>query len=1141
VVRLCLLGDLRVEVDGAVVDLASLSHKARLLLAMLALERRVHGRSQLAGRLWPDVREDSARVSLRTALSRLRTALGPAATRVLQSERDGGLALAPEVGTDIDDVERLLRDGDAEMAFERCSAELLPGLDDDWVLERRDELRERLAHGLRLAAAAGEVAGDLERAVALTRRMAALDPLAETPHRELIRRLAVAGDRGAALATYDRFRDRLAQELRVAPSVTTRSLVEQIRSERDEEPRVVPPARIASGGALPDLPAVLNSTEPAPLIGRQEALARLRDCWQRVSAGDAAMAVIAGEAGAGKTRLISAFAHETRERGAFVLGGPCHEEAAAPYGAFTEALRQHSAWFGAPSGWIAVELGRLLPDLAGPDRVEGDPQHARHRLFEAVASVLRDTAGVVPVLLVIEDIHWADHSTLLMLAHLTRTVRTAPLLVVGSLRVEEGRDRPTLEALLEELRRERRLDEVTLRGLSPHEVGELVSAHLGARASPDLAELLHRRTGGNPLFVEETVRHLREVHPAATAEQLVGAATSEIPRGVKAVIDRRLARLPSPVRAAVTAGGVAGEAFGLDDVVAASGFVDDDAVIALDGVLATGLVVDEARPGRYRFAHALVRETVLGTVTTTRRALMHRRLAEAIETLPPSRREPRLPDLARHLLDAHPLVEADRVAAVVVRAAEQATSQLGYENAAALLDGALAKLEAPDAERAALLLALGDARARMGRSDGARQCFDEAARLARRLDRADVLARAALGAAGLSVKIAPVRPEIKALLEQALASVDPSSPLRAALLARLAVELYYGPAPVRERLSEEALASGRRIGGRALLEALNARHVALWTPRHVEERLAIADELVDAARAAGDREAELQGLNWRVVDLLELADLPSAREAIDAHGRLADDLRLLAYAWYRPMWHAMLAFLAGRIEEASRLSDEGARIGRAANDENAQVLFDVQASSIRVAQGRPLTAPQRAALEAGARRPAGGAWRVWKAILAFDSGDTRGAARLLSDEATGLDALPFDANWLYTVTTLAVGAWLVHDPAAAASVYPRLLPYAQYVALAGRGTHCTGSVSLPLGLLATALGDDETAEQHLDAATRINDGLGARPFAAAARYALSTVLERRGAGERAAALQSQALSASRQLGMTLPRHIARYF
>ena len=240
------------------------------------------------------------------------------------------------------------------------------------------------------------------------------------------------------------------------------------------------------------------------------------------------------------------------------------------------------------------------------------------------------------------------------------------------------------------------------------------------------------------------------------------------------------------------------------------------------------------------------------------------------------------------------------------------------------------------------------------------------------------------------------------------------------------------------------------------------------------------------------------------------------------------------------MWLAMLAMLAGRLDEAWRLSAEGARIGRAANDENARVLFEVQSTTIKVAQGRPLVATDRAAAERGARRPAGGAWRAWLAMLAFDRGDTAHAARVVADETARIDALALDANWLYTVTTLGLGAWLLADASAATALYPRLLPYAERVALAGRGTHCTGSVKLPLGLLAATVGDDDRAERHLTDAVRINDRLGARPFAAAARYGISTVLERRGERERAAALRSEALRAGRELGMSLPQHIARY-
>ena len=233
-VRLHLLGDLRVELDGAVTDLASASRKARLLLAILALERRVHGRSELAGRLWPDVLEDSARVSLRTALSQLRAALGPTAGAMLRSERDGGVSLAPRSAPMSMTSRSCWRRATRRRRLSAVRPSCCPGLDDDWVLERRDDLRDRLAQGLGVAASRAEEDGELERAVHLTRRMAALDPLAETPHRELIRRLALLGDRGAALATYERFRDRLARRAprsrrRPRPASSSRSSAPSIR------------------------------------------------------------------------------------------------------------------------------------------------------------------------------------------------------------------------------------------------------------------------------------------------------------------------------------------------------------------------------------------------------------------------------------------------------------------------------------------------------------------------------------------------------------------------------------------------------------------------------------------------------------------------------------------------------------------------------------------------------------------------------------------------------------------------------------------------------------------------------------------------------------------------------------------------
>ena len=210
--RISLLGPLRLEVDGVELPPPS-SRRARLLLAMLALERRSHSREALAARLWPDVLDESARVSLRTALVRLRSAIGPEADRFLDASRDNvALAGPDEVWTDVGELDRRLRAGELEAALELAGEELLTGLEDDWVYERRDELRQRLFDAVGKRAAEVEAAGDLQGAVRLTRRQTDLDPLAEGPHRDLIRRLAASGDRAAALAAVRKGRPPAARE-----------------------------------------------------------------------------------------------------------------------------------------------------------------------------------------------------------------------------------------------------------------------------------------------------------------------------------------------------------------------------------------------------------------------------------------------------------------------------------------------------------------------------------------------------------------------------------------------------------------------------------------------------------------------------------------------------------------------------------------------------------------------------------------------------------------------------------------------------------------------------------------------------------------------------------------------------------------
>jgi DNA-binding SARP family transcriptional activator len=1121
--RIRLLGELCLELEGRRLD-AIASRRARSLLGWLAYHPGLHARTRVAAVFWPHVLESSARASLRTTLATLRRELGGEAGGYVVAERERvGIVEGPELWVDVREIDRLVAAGRHADALALCRDELLVDLDDDWVLEARQAHRERVGELLTALGDTAEAAGDLEGAVNQARRRLVLDPVSEDAARVLMRRLAESGDRAAAVAAYEAFRGVLQRELGMAPSGETRSLVEQLRTERGDRDVGVP--------TLPLPPALAHGAQ-TPLVGRGEPLAALRAVWRRARAGSSAVVTVEGEAGSGKTRLLIEVANEASADEAIVLAGRCTEDVAVAFAPFTEALRPYVAGSAAVlPQWVARELARLLPELE-PDAAapEGEPQDARHRLFEAVAATIAHAARQAPVLLILEDLHWADRATVEMLGHVIRTLAWAPVLVAGSMREQSAGEDLALHALMDDLRRERRLERVTLAGLSEEETGALAGAWLGAPASAGVAAALHRRTNGNPFFVEELARQLVESHSDRSAETLIAAAGAEVPEGVRSLIDRRLARLPEPAAWAVRLAAVAGEDFALADVAAAYEESDEAVAEGLEAAVAAGLVDEGPSAGRYRFAHELVREAVLAGLSGTRRALLHRRLAEVLEGLPGDRR---LPELARHLLDARPLVDAAKAAGCALRAAEQATRTLAYEDAAELLVRAAAGgLDERDPLRAEVLLALADAHQRMGEAPGARSYLKEAARLARALGSGDLLARAALGAAGLTVTVGPVRAPVRALLEEALAAVGEDSELRPRLLGRLAIEVYYEPpATLRERLSAEALDAGRRTGGRALLEALGARHVALWSPDHTEERLAIADDLVAAAHASGDREAELQGLNWRVADLFELGDLDGVRAAIADYARLAADLRLPAYDWYVPMWQATLALLANRLEEAQRLSEEGARIGRSAHDENAELLFEVQRNGINGAAGRMGDEDYERIRRRADRSPAGGAWRAFLLARTILRGDADAVARALGGEVTALASAPLDANWLYTTTGLGVLSAHLGDERAAAELYPRLLPYGHRIVTAGRCCACSGSASLALGMVAATLGDRPAAIGHLEEALRRNDSLGAVAFAAAARHALANLLSDRGRAEN---LRQEASAAAASIGMALP-------
>ena len=424
---------------------------------------------------------------------------------------------------------------------------------------------------------------------------------------------------------------------------------------------------------------------------------------------------------------------------------------------------------------------------------------------------------------------------------------------------------------------------------------------------------------------------------------------------------------------------------------------------ALDDALRAGLVRELPGTERLAFAHALVRDALVGQLSAARRAYLHRRIAEVLAERAESAPEQWLAPLAHHAL-AGAGADPEPALAYALEAGRQAVERLAWEDAVELLERAegLARSRAAPGRLAEVLVALGDARLRAGETDRARIAFEEAARLAREEPRDDLLARAALGAAGLGVTIVAVDEPLVALLEEALERLQPDqAALRVRLLSRLAIALAYAPAEARRRaLVEEAVAAARTLADPgALAVALTASHVVHWAPEHLSARLAAADELVALGERTGDPEIELHGRHWRVVDLLEHGDVASAADEIQVYDRLAAEARLPAFSWYVPAWRAALSGYRGELAAARRLAHEAHAQATRVRDDNADPVLTANHYTLHVVE-ETLQEFDLGYLRARIQSPAGRSYRAGLALCLAELGDDD-AARALLDEAAG--------------------------------------------------------------------------------------------------------------------------------------------
>jgi len=890
------------------------------------------------------------------------------------------------------------------------------------------------------------------------------------------------------------------------------------------------------------------------LVGRAQELTLLRDTLARVNGeGEPQLVTLVGVPGIGKSRLVFELFQE-------LDGGPelvywLHGRS-LPYGegvtfwALGEMVKAHAGILESDSSEQAEEklrgavaaviseradaawVERHLWPLAGVETEDVGTGDRQSEAFAAWRRFLEALAEARPLVLVFEDLHWADEALLDFVDHLIDWASGVPILVVATTRPELLSRRPSWGG--------GKMNSATilLSPLSDDETAKLVHALLGGSvlAAEEQGELLER-AGGNPLYAEEFARMLTDRRDELS-----------LPESVQGLIAARLDALPREEKELLQDAAVMGTVFWL----AALGRERRSLEERLHALARKEFVRSERRSSvagetEYAFRHALLREVAYEQIPKSQRIAKHRVAAEWIESL--GRREDHAEMLAHHYLQALEYAEAageptdelaERAFRALQGAGDRALSLNAYPAAARFYERSLAMVSGEVGEertRCDLLLSLGDARARAGDPVTAKEAFLKAADLARRTRSPDQLARAALGYGGRFVWTrAWGDTHLVPLLEEALRALpEEDSDLRVRLLARLAGGPLRDTLPPEPRvaMSQKAVDMARRLGDPTTLAyALNGRYNANWGPEILGERLAIADELIEVAESAGDAEQAYAGHDSRFVVLLEAGDLRSAYKELEATTRLADELRQPAQLWDVTVNRAKLALFEGRFEEAEDVIHKALELGRLVQSANAQLAFDLQMYGLRREQGRVgevVEVDERAAHDYPP-------YPVWRYVLA----DVLAELERREEARAAFDVLAADGfsvfvemQWLFSLSLLPEVCRYLGDAERANILYELLRPYADRNATCPPEL-CRGSVSRGLGILAAAMSEWDQAVQHFEVALRMNEELGAQPWLAHTQYDYGRMLLARdqpGDRERAHERLAAAKTLSDELGM----------
>ncbi len=856
------------------------------------------------------------------------------------------------------------------------------------------------------------------------------------------------------------------------------------------------------------------------MLGREAEMAHLDGTLDAASAGQSAFVSIVGDPGIGKTMIAHQVLDEARSRGALASLGRCREDTAGiafrPWLQHFRTLTEHPTaddLYGLLSVNIevvkSIELGESSPAL-----------DARMRLFDRVAQALADLANTGPLVLVFEDVHWADSPTLLLLQFIAREIVAMGVVIIVTHRPEQiyaqGRFAKAMRGWESETLHQR----VELHGLQEPAIRELVEREAARFASSKIAPALITESGGNPLFIIQSVRHVLE---HSTSRAAGSATTPKLPSDVKGVISSRLANLADVTRTALEVAACIGPTFDHAMLTAALHELDanngETTLAAIDEATAADLVEAETGVATFHFRHALIRESLLSNLEPGPKRLIHGAIVAALESLNTHQIDSCLEELAAHSYQAAISGDAEKAAHYAKALATKAYSTFAFDEAARWFDRAIEALRvhapADLNRRAELLLGLSQSLSMAGRGQEAIERYSETIEIARSLNHVHLFGFSVIGLSvqwGVNGILREGESRVEALLYEGLERVPADDPILPPLLrGRLAAELSGTRPDLAVAEADRALAAARDQSNPAILASVAmSTRLAKWSPDNLAERLALSELALKSARRANDPLSAVSAGLLRMLDLLESGSVDEAKAASQSIASASAQILTPYYKWQSGVVEAMWLLMQGSFDEAERVAQETLNGGFEHNPIDAGGIFSAFSYSLAWLRG------EMAQLEAGMllaiqQYPVVPGWRAGLALVYAET-DRPDLAREQFDQllASGLDSIPRDGSYLVTAGLLAETATLLENREWAELVYPMIEPFADRLIVIGNGVACHGAVAGYAASLASLLGNDQQASHLFERALMLETRSNSRPLTTRTRAAWARHLIRSG-------------------------------